>query len=83
MGSVLRVRLSDGTVIDVPAIMGTPGKDGYTPVKGVDYTDGKDGKDGEDGYTPVKGTDYWTEDEKTEIINEVIAMLPVAEGVGF
>lgn len=29
------------------------GKDGYTPVKGVDYFDGKD------GYTPVKGVDYF------------------------
>ena len=25
------------------------GSDGYTPVKGVDYFDGKDGKDGKDG----------------------------------
>lgn len=83
MGSVLRVRLPDGTVIDIPAIMGAPGKDGKTPVKGVDYTDGKDGKDGKDGYTPVKGTDYWTEDEKTEIINEVIAALPLAEEASF
>ena len=55
MGFVLRVRLPDGTVIDIPAIMGAPGKD---------------------GKTPVKGTDYWTEDEKTEIINEVLAALP-------
>ena len=29
------------------------GKDGYTPVKGVDYFDGKD------GYTPIKGFDYF------------------------
>lgn len=29
------------------------GKDGYTPVKGVDYFDG------EDGYTPQKGIDYF------------------------
>lgn len=35
---------------------GVDGKDGYTPVKGVDYFDGKDGKD---GYTPVKGVDYF------------------------
>ena len=44
------------------------GKDGYTPVKGVDYfdgkdgidgKDGKDGKDGADGYTPQKGIDYF------------------------
>jgi len=38
------------------------GNDGYTPVKGVDYFDGQDGKDGsdgQDGYTPVKGVDYF------------------------
>lgn len=29
---------------------------GYTPQKGVDYFDGKDGKD---GYTPQKGVDYF------------------------
>ena len=34
----------------------TPGKDGYTPIKGVDYFDGEPGKD---GYTPVKGVDYF------------------------
>lgn len=38
---------------------GEPGKDGYTPVKGVDYFDGAPGKDGVDGYTPVKGVDYF------------------------
>ena len=41
---------------------GVDGKDGYTPVKGVDYFDGQDGlngKDGRDGYTPVKGIDYF------------------------
>lgn len=32
---------------------GDPGKDGKTPVKGVDYFDGRD------GYTPVKGVDYF------------------------
>jgi hypothetical protein len=32
------------------------GDDGYTPVKGIDYFDGKDGKD---GYTPIKGVDYF------------------------
>lgn len=37
----------------------THGKDGYTPVKGTDYFDGKDGADGKDGYTPVKGIDYF------------------------
>lgn len=41
---------------------GEPGKDGYTPVKGVDYFDGKDGEPGKDG------ADYiLTEDDKAEI----------------
>lgn len=47
------------------------GKDGYTPVKGVDYTDGYTpvkGVDYTDGYTPVRGTDYWTDEDKSEII---------------
>ncbi|MBQ8254945.1 MAG: hypothetical protein IJY94_05515 [Clostridia bacterium] len=47
---------------------GKDGKDGYTPQKGIDYFDGKDGqngqngkdgKDGKDGYTPQKGVDYF------------------------
>lgn len=33
--------------------------------------------DGEDGITPIKGVDYFTEEEKSEMLQEVIAMLPV------
>lgn len=43
-------------------IDGKDGVDGYTPIKDVDYFDGKDGvngKDGKDGYTPIKGVDYF------------------------
>lgn len=39
--------------------------------------------DGKDGYTPVKGVDYFTEDDKLELVNDVLAALPAAEGVGF
>ena len=46
------------------------GTNGYTPIKGIDYFDGKDGVD---GYTPIKGIDYWTEADKAEIVNEVDA----------
>ena len=42
---------------------------------------GKDGVNGQDGHTPVRGTDYWTADDKTEIVNSVLAALPAAEGV--
>jgi hypothetical protein len=42
--------------------------------------DGAKGDKGDKGDTPIKGTDYYTEADKTEIINAVIAALPVAEG---
>lgn len=38
---------------------GEPGKDGYTPVKGIDYFDGERGEKGDPGYTPKKGVDYF------------------------
>jgi hypothetical protein len=46
-----------------PGPAGKPGKDGYTPVKGVDYFDGKPGKDGEDYVL--------TEEDKAEIAGMV------------
>lgn len=39
--------------------------------------------DGPAGYTPVKGTDYFTDADKTELVNAVLAALPVAEGVSY
>lgn len=66
----------DFTAEQLAALKGEPGKDGkdgYTPQKGVDYFDGKDGQNGSpgaDGKTPVKGTDYWTDTDKQEILTE-------------
>ena len=34
---------------------------------------------GADSYTPVRGTDYWTDDDKIEIVNDVLELLPRAE----
>lgn len=45
-----------------------------------DGTNGANGRDGVDGKTPVKGEDYFTEADKTELVNDVIAALPVWEG---
>lgn len=53
MLAILRVKDAEGNLVSIPAIKGETGKDGYTPVKGVDYFDG------EDGYTPIKGVDYF------------------------
>lgn len=44
---------------------------------------GADGKNGADGYTPVKGKDYYTDADKAEMVQAVLAALPSAEGVGF
>lgn len=38
---------------------------------------------GQDGKTPVKGEDYWTEEDKTEMVNDVLAALPIGEGVRY
>ena len=95
-------------IIALPA--GPKGEPGYTPVKGDDYFDGKDGVSvthewdgtvlkvtsasgttsadlrggkgdpGPAGYTPVKGEDYYTDADKAEMVNAVIAALPKYDG---
>lgn len=50
------IRLTDGRKEKITLHNGgngAPGKDGYTPVKGVDYFDGKDGLPGKDGAPGV------------------------------
>ena len=77
----------DALIEEIELTPGPQGEAGYTPVKGVDYFDGEDGKDGAagldgaDGYTPVKGVDYWTEADKAEMVSDVLAALPAAEEV--
>lgn len=45
------------------------GKNGYTPIKGVDYFDGAN------GYTPKRGIDYWNNEDKAEIKEYVNLLL--------
>ena len=44
---------------------------------------GDPGTPGAAGHTPVKGTDYWTEADKQEIVNDVIAALPDGTEVAY
>lgn len=44
---------------------------------------GDTGAKGTDGKTPVRGTDYWTDEDKQEIINDVIAALPDGTEVSY
>jgi hypothetical protein len=52
----------DEAVAAIELTPGPKGEDGYTPVKGVDYFDGKDGAPGENGKDYVL-----TEEDKAEI----------------
>ena len=73
----------NGETSSTEVINGKDGKDGYTPIKGVDYFDGEDGKDGKDGYTPVKGVDYFTSSDINEIVTQVLTKIPTSEGVDY
>ena len=44
---------------------------------------GAPGAAGEPGYTPEKGVDYYTEADKLELVDAVLAALPAAEGVAY
>ena len=45
---------------------GDPGRDGYTPVKGIDYFDGKNGEDGGDGEDV----------DVNEVVRKVFSLIP-------
>ena len=44
---------------------------------------GATGATGANGYTPVRGTDYWTAADQEQIVSDVLAALPNAQGVSF
>lgn len=67
----------DFTPEQLAALKGEPGNDGAPGPAGAD---GAPGAKGEDGHTPVKGVDYWTEADKTAMVADVIAALPVYNG---
>ena len=59
---------------------GDPGEQGIQGEKGDKGDPGEQGIQGEKGETPVKGTDYWTDSDKAEIVNDVLAALPTWTG---
>ena len=78
-----------GAVISITDKNGTTtatvknGKTGATGAPGADGAKGDKGDKGDPGYTPVKGTDYYTQADKTEMINSVLAALPTWTGGNF
>jgi len=51
-----------------------------SPIKGIDYTDGINGRDGIDGITPVKGADYFTDEDINEIVLNSVEYLESLSG---
>lgn len=56
---------------------------GHAVLEAVEAPIGPQGAPGADGHTPIKGTDYFTEEDKAEMVNAVLAALPAAEGVSY
>lgn len=52
-------------------------------IRGPKGDAGPTGPAGADGYTPVKGTDYFTAADQADIVSQVLASLPAAEGVSY
>lgn len=67
----------NGSDVGLKGDPGAPGKDG------ANGKDGAQGEKGADGKTPVKGVDYWTEQDKQEIVNDVITALPDGTEVSY
>ena len=77
-----RWQWTNKTLTFTGAVTGT--YDGTSDVTiNVPATAGEKGDPGAPGYTPLKGIDYYTEADKTEMVNAVLAALPAAEGVAF
>ena len=76
-------RTNVGNVIGAKGDKGDQGAAGATGDKGDKGDKGDPGNNGSDGYTPQKGVDYYTEADKAEMIEAVIAALPNAEEVAF
>jgi hypothetical protein len=66
----------NGTTLTVTSASGTSSAD----LKGGKGDKGEPGTNGADGYTPVKGTDYYTEADKAEMVDLVLAALPTWNG---
>lgn len=80
---------ADFTPAQLAALTGPRGPKGETGATGATGETGPQGPQGEKGDTgatgpqgpkPVKGTDYWTAADKSAMVNDVLAALPVWNG---
>ena len=84
MAGILKIRNPDtGEFVEIPAIQGEQGPQGLQGIQGPKGDTGEQGPAGANGYTPVRGTDYWTAADQEQIVSDVLAALPNAQGVSF
>lgn len=80
-GEAGQIWMSDGSGAgkwaDGSSFKGDKGDKGDTGDAGPQ---GETGPAGPKGDSPVRGVDYWTALDKSEIVSEVLANIPVAEG---
>lgn len=67
-------------ITDLSGAQGMRGEKGEQGQQGIQGEKGDKGDTGLAGYTPVKGTDYWTDTDKTDMLNDVLAALPTWNG---
>lgn len=63
-----------------PGAKGEQGEQGPAGADGAKGPQGLQGEQGLPGKTPVKGVDYWTEQDKQEIIADVLEQIPGSSG---
>ena len=84
MAAILRIRNPEtGEFEDIKALIGPQGIQGEKGETGPQGEPGTQGPAGANGYTPVRGTDYWTAADQEQIVSDVLAALPNAQGVSF
>ena len=66
-------RETDGVLITITDKDGTTTAEVFDGAKGDKGDTGAQGEKGADGYTPVKGVDYFTEADKEEMVDRVLA----------
>lgn len=72
---------SNNANLDNPITINIMGPIGPKGEKGDTGNAGPKGDKGDSGYTPVKGVDYFTDEDKTELINTILASLPNASDI--
>lgn len=75
IGEVLEGEAASAEIVDGKLNLVIPkGEKGETGEKGESGNDGAKGEKGDPGVTPVKGEDYFTDEDKDEIANKVLAL---------